>query len=70
MSVGETMGGVDNICIAKTGILTKNLLVVTDIFVEEKMNTLVSREIMSESTCRLLCLSIIHNTTANPKIIQ
>jgi Ca2+ transporting ATPase len=32
----ETMGGADNICSDKTGTLTKNLMTVTRVFIQEK----------------------------------
>lgn len=33
----ETMGGADNICSDKTGTLTKNLMTVTKIFIEQSV---------------------------------
>ena len=42
----ETMGGANNICSDKTGTLTKNLMTVTNIFVEEQSTDIIDREIM------------------------
>ena len=64
----ETMGGADNICSDKTGTLTKNLMTVTRLFIEEKNNEIIARETMSENTTKLLCLSICNNSNANPVI--
>lgn len=66
----ETMGGADNICSDKTGTLTKNLMTVTRMFVEEKIHDTIAREIMSDNTCRLLSLGICNNSNANPKFVQ
>lgn len=66
----ETMGGADNICSDKTGTLTKNLMTVTKMFVEENIHETIAREIMTENTCKLLCLSICNNSSANPKFVQ
>ena len=40
----ETMGGADNICTDKTGTLTKNLMTVTKIFVEEEVHETTGRD--------------------------
>jgi magnesium-transporting ATPase (P-type) len=64
------MGGVDNLCLTKTGFITKNLLSVTEIFVEEKGTNIIAKEIMSEKTCKILNLAIIMNTQACPKFIH
>ena len=66
----ETMGGADNICSDKTGTLTKNLMTVTKLFVEQGIHETIAREVMSENTCRLLSLGICNNSNANPKFIQ
>lgn len=39
----ETMGGADNICSDKTGTLTKNLMTVTRIFVQERTVDQISK---------------------------
>lgn len=39
----ETMGGANNICSDKTGTLTKNLMTVTNIFVEEQSTDIIDR---------------------------
>lgn len=64
----ETMGGANNICSDKTGTLTKNLMTVTNIFIEQSATDMISREIMKEETCRLLCLGVCNNSNANPII--
>ena len=43
----ETMGGVDSLCITKTGFITKNMLSITQVYVEERLNNIISSEIMS-----------------------
>lgn len=64
----ETMGGADNICSDKTGTLTKNLMTVTKVFVESHVHESLDKEIMSDKTCRLLCLGVCNNSNANPVI--
>lgn len=64
----ETMGGANNICSDKTGTLTKNLMTVTNIFVEQSSTDAISREIMKDQTCKLLCLGVCNNSNANPVI--
>jgi Ca2+ transporting ATPase len=64
----ETMGGANNICSDKTGTLTKNLMTVTRIFVEENSYEVIDREVCKEHTCRLLNLSVTNNSNATPKI--
>jgi len=64
------MGGADNICSDKTGTLTKNLMTVTRIFVEQGVHETIAREIMTEGTCRLLSLGICNNSNANPKFVS
>lgn len=63
------MGGADNICSDKTGTLTKNLMEVTRIYVEESTHDIIARESMTENTCRILSLSICNNSSANPKFV-
>jgi Ca2+ transporting ATPase len=43
----ETMGGADNICSDKTGTLTKNLMTVTKIFIEQGVHESLEAEIVS-----------------------
>ena len=43
----ETMGGADNICSDKTGTLTKNLMTVTKIFIEQGVHESLESEIVS-----------------------
>lgn len=64
------MGSIDNLCLTKTGFVSKNLLSVSEVFVEERINNVISREIMSRETCHILCLAIIMNTQATPKFIE
>jgi magnesium-transporting ATPase (P-type) len=66
----ETMGNIDSLCLTKTGFISKNLLSVSEIFVEERTTNIVSREIMSANTCHLLGLAIVMNTQATPKFIE
>lgn len=66
----ETMGGADNICSDKTGTLTKNLMTVTKIFIEQAVHESIEREIISDQTCKILCLSLCNNSNANPIITQ
>ena len=66
----ETMGGANNICSDKTGTLTKNLMTVTRILIEENTLDIIERDICTEKTCRLLCLSVTNNSNANPKIVR
>jgi hypothetical protein len=63
------MGSIDNLCLSKTGFASKNLLLVSEIYVEERITNIVSQEIMSESTCSLLNLAIVMNSIANPKFV-
>lgn len=64
----ETMGGANNICSDKTGTLTKNLMTVTKIYVEESSNNNIDDSIMRPSTCRILGIGACVNSTAHPKI--
>lgn len=64
------MGGADNICSDKTGTLTKNLMTVTRIFIEQSIHENLAKDIMSENTSRLLCLGACVNCNANPKFEQ
>ncbi len=41
------MGGADNICSDKTGTLTKNLMTVTKIFIEQGVHDSLEAEIVS-----------------------
>lgn len=63
----EIIGGADNICSDKTGTLTKNIKTVTRIFVEQRIHDTIVKEIMSDSSCRLLSLCICNNSNADPK---
>ena len=70
LSDAETMGGIDELLITKTGCITKNLLSVAEIYVEDRITSVISREIMSEHTCRILNLGIITNTIACPQFVE
>lgn len=63
------MGGADNICSDKTGTLTKNLMTVTKIFIEQGTHDSLTRDIMSDNTCKLLSLGVCNNSNANPKFV-
>lgn len=43
LQVGETMGGVHSLCCSKTGVITKNLLSVTKLWVEDSATNIVDR---------------------------
>ena len=60
------MGGANNICSDKTGTLTKNQMTVTRIFTEESESELLDSTILTDKTCRTLCLSICNNSNATP----
>jgi Ca2+ transporting ATPase len=45
----ETMGGADNICSDKTGTLTKNLMTVTRVFVQERTVDKIAKGFISET---------------------
>jgi Ca2+ transporting ATPase len=62
------MGGVNNICTDKTGTLTKNLMTVTKIFIEEKISATFTADALQESTRRVLSITSMANTNANPII--
>lgn len=62
------MGGANNICSDKTGTLTKNLMTVTKIYVEESWSNHIDESIMKSSTCRLLSIGACVNSTAHPKM--
>ena len=62
------MGGANNICSDKTGTLTKNLMTVTRIFIEQDVFENMEKGIAREHTIRLLCLSVCNNTNASPTI--
>jgi magnesium-transporting ATPase (P-type) len=66
-SACERMGFVDNFIVDKTGTLTKNLLTVTSIFVEEQIKETIDKSVMSESTGRLFGLGVCNNSQADPK---
>jgi Ca2+ transporting ATPase len=52
----------------KTGTLTKNLMTVTKIYVEESSSNNIDDSIMKSNTCRLLATGACVNSTAHPKI--
>lgn len=64
------MGGIDEFLISKTGFITKNLLSIAQIYVEDRMTNVISREVMSDDTCRILNLGIIVNTIACPVFVE
>jgi P-type Ca2+ transporter type 2B len=66
----EIMGGIDNICSGKTGTLTKSLMTVTRMFAEQNIHETIVSEVLSENICKLLCLGICINSSANPKFYQ
>ena len=63
----ETMGGANNICSDKTGTLTKNLMSVTNLFIEESDFSNIDKKNISPSTLQLLCEGICLNSNAFPK---
>ena len=65
----ETMGDADNICTDKTGTLTKNLMTVMKMYVEQGVHDTIDKSIMSENTLRLISLGICSNSNASPKFI-
>ena len=62
------MGGVNNICSDKTGTLTKNLMVVSKIYIDHVTYETVDASIADEETIKLLCLSVCNNSNAHPII--
>ena len=66
----ETMGGANNICSDKTGTLTKNLMTVTRIFIEQGTTESIERDIARDHTIRMLCLSVCNNSNASPTIVR
>lgn len=63
----ETMGGADNICSDKTGTLTKNIMAVKKMFVNEKVVSDISKGCVSAETAWLLSVSSAQNSNANPE---
>ena len=64
----EKMGAANNICSDKTGTLTKNLMTVTRIFIEEDVHKNMESNIARENSIRLLCLSVCNNINASPTL--
>lgn len=64
----ETMGGANNICSDKTGTLTKNLMTVTKIFVEQQSHGNIDESVMKQSTSRLIGIGACVNSNAHPKV--
>ena len=62
------MGGANNICSDKTGTLTKNLMTVTKIFVEQSSSNNIDDSIMKPATCKLLSTGACVNSNAHPKV--
>lgn len=62
------MGGADNICSDKTGTLTKNLMTVTKMFIQEKTVDKITPEIVGKEINWILGTLITQNTNANPVI--
>ena len=65
----ETMGGADNICSDKTGTLTKNIMAVKKIFINEKTVDEIKKGCVSEDSAWLLAVSSALNSNANPEFI-
>ena len=63
----ETMGGADNICSDKTGTLTKNIMAVNKMFVNEKTIEDIKKGCISEESAWLLSVSSAQNSNANPE---
>ena len=71
LSSCEIMGGANNICSDKTGTLTKNLLSVTNIFIEnseKEPNKRTFTEAIRPDTFEKFYESICINSSANPKL--
>ena len=64
------MGGANNICTDKTGTLTKNLMTVTNLFIEENMHTHIEKSNIRETTLALFCEGVCINSNALPKIVN
>jgi magnesium-transporting ATPase (P-type) len=64
----ETMGGADNICSDKTGTLTKNLMTVTRMFVQERTVDKITKDFVYERIGELISTGVCLNSSANPKI--
>lgn len=62
------MGGANNICSDKTGTLTKNLMTVTKIFVEQSSTGNIDDSIMKQNTCKLMSIGACVNSNAHPKV--
>lgn len=63
------MGGADNICSDKTGTLTKNLMTVTRMFVQERTVDKIEPKMLNKDIAEILSKLICFNSNANP-IIQ
>ena len=63
------MESIDNI-ICHQSVLKKNIITLRRIFIEENSSEIIDKSVCTEQTCRLLCLSVINNSTANPKIMK
>jgi Ca2+ transporting ATPase len=64
------MGGANNICSDKTGTLTKNIMTVTKIYIEQGVSDSMDASIAQESTIKMLCVSVCNNTSAHPTITR
>lgn len=65
----ETMGGADNICSDKTGTLTRNIMAVKKMFVNEKTVSDIKKGCVSEDSAWFLGVSSAQNSNANPEFI-
>lgn len=64
------MSSIDTLCLSKTGFVSKNLLLVSEIFIGERIIDNIEPECISKNTCHLMNIAIIMNSTANPKFIE